>query len=612
MTKIQHSVPPNAPLNQQKKADLEALLVDLTGNEAAWISGYLAALGQAAGQGGVAAAQPTAGPAPLTILFGSESGNAESCARQAAEAAAQAGFKPVVRDMAECQPVDIAGEKRVLVIVSTWGEGDPPETATDFHAHIMAAGAPALKGLHFAVFALGDSSYADFCECGKQLDRRFGELGAQRVLARADADVDFEAPFAAWLEAVLPAMRTASADAAGSPRVAAGGHMPPAEVPAAPASEAFGKKNPFPAPVKALINLNGRGSAKLTCHVEFSLEGSGLDYAPGDVVGVFPENCPEVVADLLESTGYAPNQEVPAESGDGKPLAEVLQRDFDITSLSASLMKKYAPLAGNKELDGFLEPENKDCLKDWLWGREIRDLFREFPPARQLPVEAFLGLLRKMPPRLYSIASSLRAHPDEVHLTVGAVFYNGYGRARKGVCSTYLCERIQKGDNVRLYTHHNKNFFLPENGDTPVIMIGPGTGIAPFRAFVEERAVLGHKGRNWLFFGDQHFNTDFLYQLEWQDYLRKGVLSRMDVAFSRDTDHKVYVQHRMLEQAADLYAWMQEGAFFYVCGDANRMAKDVHQALIQIYSEQGGVSIEAAEVAVKELQKSKRYQRDVY
>jgi sulfite reductase (NADPH) flavoprotein alpha-component len=327
------------------------------------------------------------------------------------------------------------------------------------------------------------------------------------------------------------------------------------------------------------------------------------------VVGVFPANCPEVVEDFIAAIGASKDDKVP---GDDRCLAEVLASDFDITSLNPSLMKKYAPLAGNAELDAFLAEDNKEQLKAWLWGREVRDLFLAFPPAKPMPAAAILGLLRKMPPRLYSIASSLRAHPNEVHLTVGAVHYNAHGRDRKGVCSTYLCERIQKGDTVPLYTHQNKNFFLPESGDTPIIMIGPGTGIAPFRAFVEERAALGQQGRNWLFFGDQHFNTDFLYQLEWQDYLKKGILSRMDVAFSRDTDHKVYVQHRMKQQARDLYAWIKEGAFFYVCGDANRMAGDVHQALIEILAEQGGTSRDAAEVAVKELQKSKRYQRDVY
>jgi sulfite reductase (NADPH) flavoprotein alpha-component len=275
-------------------------------------------------------------------------------------------------------------------------------------------------------------------------------------------------------------------------------------------------------------------------------------------------------------------------------------------------MKKYARLANNISLNALIESEDRERIKNWLWGREIRDLVAGFPPSSPLETDAVLGILRKMPPRLYSIASSIKAHPDEVHLTVGTVEFDAYGRHRKGVCSTYLCQRIKPGDKVALYTHHNKNFGIPEDGDVPMIMIGPGTGIAPFRAFIEERKATGAKGRNWLFFGDQHLQTDFLYQLEWQKYLKNGVLTRLDVAFSRDQDYKIYVQDRIKENAADIYSWLQDGAHFYVCGDANRMAKDVHQALIDIHVEHGGLSSEAAEEAVTELKKTKRYQRDVY
>jgi len=376
-------------------------------------------------------------------------------------------------------------------------------------------------------------------------------------------------------------------------------------------SEPFGKKNPFPAAVKHLVNLNGRGSAKETYHVELSLEGSGLEYGAGDVAGVFPVNCPEVVEDFLQVSGFT-GEEALGQDGEVKSLRDALSTDFDITGLNVAFLKKYAALAANAALDDFLAADDKEKLTAYVYGREVRDVLAEFPAAEKLSPDSLTGILRKMPPRLYSIASSPKAHPGEVHLTVGAVTYEAHGRKRKGVCSTYLCQRIQKGDQVRLYTHHNKNFNLPEDGSIPIIMVGPGTGIAPFRAFVEERKATSATGKNWLFFGDQHFNTDFLYQLEWMGYLKEGVLTRMDVAFSRDTDHKIYVQHRMMEAAGDLYAWLQEGAHFYVCGDANRMAKDVHQALIDIYIQQGGQSPEAAEETVKELQKSKRYQRDVY
>ena len=374
---------------------------------------------------------------------------------------------------------------------------------------------------------------------------------------------------------------------------------------------AYGKKNPFPAEVKQLVNLNGRGSAKETCHIELSLAGSGLEYVPGDVAGVIPENCPEVVEDFLQVTALDGDTTLAHEDAE-VTLRDLLGRRLNITTVNLPLMKKWADVAGNPALDALIGSDDKQRVNDWLWGREVRDLIAEFPPSRPLEAADLIGILRPMAPRLYSIASSLRAHPDEVHLTVGAVEYEAHGRHRKGVCSTYLCQRITEGSHVALYTHHNKNFGLPEDGDVPIIMIGPGTGIAPFRAFIEDRAATGAKGKNWLFFGDQHFNTDFLYQTEWQNYMKKGVLDRVDVAFSRDQDFKIYVQHRIMENAADIYAWLQEGAYFYVCGDKERMARDVDKALHEVYVQQGGLSLQEAETAVLELKKGKRYQRDVY
>jgi sulfite reductase (NADPH) flavoprotein alpha-component len=597
-------LPETAPFEGPQRHAAEQLLgAGLSAEQRSWLSGFLAGMGSSAA--GSATRQAGAGNRKVTILFGSESGNAEACAQEAAQVLGKSGLKSTIADMVDVNRTKLSSMETLLVIVSTWGEGDPPENATDFHQFFMSDKAPRMDKTRFAVFALGDTSYADFCECGKQFDQRLEALGATRILDRADADVDYEGPFKKWLEAVSTKL---AADSQAAPAVSV---LEPSGATAAVPAEPYGKKNPFPAPVTTLINLNGRGSAKETYHVELSLEGSGMSYVPGDVLGVFPENCPEVVDDFLKAIDLSGETAVTV-GEDSLSLKEALTRSFDITSVNASLMKKYAPLAKNEALDAFLKPDQKEALKEWLWGRELRDLFLEFPPRAKLDPQVLAGMLRKMPPRLYSIASSLNAHPDEVHLTVGAVLYNAHGRDRKGVCSTFLGHRLAVGETALVYTHHNKNFFLPENPDTPIIMVGPGTGIAPFRAFLEERDYLGAKGRNWLFFGDQHFNSDFLYQTEWQKYLKSGLLTRMDVAFSRDTDHKVYVQHRMKEKARDLYAWMEEGAFFYVCGDANRMAKDVHQALIDIYVEEGGLAQEAAETKVKELQKSKRYQRDVY
>lgn len=627
MSEPTSNLPENAPFGHEQKVALNALLPTLSGPQALWLSGYFSHLGQMSGAAASSAAvssgpatAPTAAPsAPLSILYGSESGNAEALAGRADKAAQAAGFRSAVYDMGDYSPAKLKDEKNVLIIVSTWGEGDPPERAVDFHEFVMGGNAPKLDGVNFAVFALGDTSYPDFCECGKQFDKRFAELGANRVLERVDADVDFDEPFEAWLAAVMPKWvetagvkqaAAAIAPAAVASAVGAGmGFGAPTLAP--PADEGYSKNKPFAAELKEEIILNGRGSAKETLHVELSLEGSGLTYEVGDALGVFPENCPEVSEHMLRCAGFR-GDEIKEIDGEHLTIQEILLGGYDVTSLNKSLMRKYGAVAKNRALEALLKDENKSKLNDYLHGRELCDLFYDFPSVDQLSVDQLLGLLRKMPPRLYSIASSLKAHPDEVHLCVGVVRYDTHGKERKGVCSTFLADRRGVGERVPVYVHANKNFKLPTDPDTPIIMVGPGTGIAPFRAFVEERAAIGAKGRNWLFFGDQRFQTDFLYQTEWQDYQKSGLLSRMDVAFSRDTDQKVYVQHRMKERAKDLYSWLEEGAYFYVCGDANRMAKDVHRALIEIVAEQGGRSTEAAEAYVKALQKERRYQRDVY
>lgn len=627
MSNSTFQLPDNAPFRHEQKVALGALLPTLSAQQASWLSGYFAAVAQASGDTAPSApAVVSSAPAapkpsvPLTILYGSESGNSEACAQEVLKEATAAGFKARAVDMGDYDRSQLAKEKHLLVIVSTWGEGDPPENATDFYEFVMSDAAPQLKGLQFSVCALGDTSYPDFCECGKQFDQRLEALGGTRVLERVDCDVDYEEPFQGWLKAVLPKMvevsglKEAQAEAeaaaeAAAPVVTAVSDS--AAVAAAAVIEPYGKKNPFRSELKQRVLLNGRGSAKETYHLEFALEGSGLSYKPGDVLGMFPTNCEDVIEDLVRVAGFR-GDEIREDEQGIRSVPEILETDYDITTLNANLLKKYQPVAKSKALDDLLQPDHKDKLSAYLHGRELRDMYADFPPADALSVEQFLGMLRKMPPRLYSIASSIKAHPDEVHLTVGVVRYETHGISRKGVCSSYMAERLAVGEKASIYLHHNKNFFLPEDPNTRTIMVGPGTGIAPFRSFIEERDAIGAKGENWLFFGDQHFNSDFLYQLEWQDYMKKGILTRMDVAFSRDTDEKVYVQHRIKEQAKDIYAWMEEGAYFYVCGDASRMAKDVHEALIEVYQTQGSLSREAAEEKVKQLQKDKRYQRDVY
>lgn len=592
-------IPSHAPFSEPQRNSLNQILPTLSDQQVTWLSGFLAGV-QSSGNPGEAAAPAPAASIPLTILYGTESGNAETLAAEAKKAATAKGFTAKTVDMGDYKQGDLAKEKNLLVICSTWGDGEPPDRAVPFYEFVMGDKAPKMDGARFSVLSLGDTAYEKFCQTGKDFDTRLENLGAKRFHPRTDCDLDYEAPFKKWLDGALHDLSELAAPIA--PPVTNG-----APAPVAPSIE-YGKKHPFPSELKERVLLNGRGSIKETIHLELNLAGSGMTYEAGDALAVLPTNCAADVTHLIEAGKFKDDDVVAAPDGSEGPLNEVLAQYYDITGLTKNLVKKYNELAKNAELEAMLN--DKDKLQGYLWGRQVCDLLADYPIG--LPAKDFVSLLRKMPPRLYSIASSLKAHPDEVHLTVAAVRYDAHGRARKGVASTYLADRVAIGETMPVYTHHNKNFKLPESGDTPIIMVGPGTGIAPFRAFVEDRAADGAKGKNWLFFGDQRFSYDFLYQLEWQDYLKDGVLTKLSTAFSRDQPEKIYVQQRMLEQGKDIYAWLQDGAHFYVCGDASRMAHDVNEALITIFEKHGGKSREDAEAAVKQLQKDKRYQRDVY
>ncbi|MGF1453151.1 MAG: assimilatory sulfite reductase (NADPH) flavoprotein subunit [Opitutales bacterium] len=600
-------LPVQHPLTPQQAKTLSQL--DLTRDQALWLSGFLAGFGATpadAPAGAASAAAPTAAT-EVVILYGSESGNSEGLAERTRASAKQKGLNPKVVNMADASPAQLKQWQNLLVIVSTWGDGDPPDSAAPFYEALLNGSAPKLSGNRFAVLALGDTSYEHFCLTGRKVDERLGELGAERIAPRVDCDVDYEDPYEKWAADVLRKLSEATSEAATT-------STSTAEAPAAitaPAVE-YGKKNPFPAPLKERVLLNGRGSAKETYHLEIGLEGSGLTYEPGDALALLPSNSPHDVDLVIGATGLAP--ETPVDDGFGSevPLYEALLHRYDITNASSLFLRKYQGLADNAELEKVISPEHKEQLKDYLWGRQIVDIVETFKPKHALDPKDFLGILRKMPPRLYSISSSLKAHPDEVHLTIAAVRYTSHGRKRTGVASTFIADRVEIGGTMPVYLHHNKNFRLPADPATPVVMVGPGTGVAPFRAFLEERQATGASGKNWLFFGDQHFLTDFLYQTEFQDYLKSGNLDRLDLAFSRDQKRKVYVQNRMTEAGRELYDWLENGAYFYVCGDASRMAGDVHEALIQIVSEHGGRPREEAEAYVNDLRKVKRYQRDVY
>jgi len=581
----------SSPLDQNQQALLESLTATLNPTQAIWVSGYTAALGGGAG----ASASKN-----ITVLYGTESGNSEMLADKLTKAAKKKGHKAKLTNMADITAKDLVGSEALLVVVSTWGDGEPPESAETFYGELMAGGID-LKDVDFSVCALGDTSYEQFCQTGIDVDTQLEKLGAKRIVNRTDCDVDFDDAFAAWEKSVWEKLGASSGGAQTSGSALASG---PAVV--------FDKKNPFPAEILENVVLSGDYSAKETIHVEFSLEGSGFQYEPGDVLCVIPQNADDTTESILAETKLATDAEVEIQNVGKTTFGYALKNLLDITGISKKVATSIQTLSSSDELAKIIAGEGEESFKDWSYGKEVIDLLEFVTLPADLTAQQLVDCFRALPPRLYSIASSPKAHPDEVHLTVAAVRYDAHGKSRKGVASTYLADDAKVGTKVNVYLHKNKNFRLPENGDTPIIMVGPGTGIAPFRAFIEERAEDEAKGESWLFFGDQKYNEDFLYQLEFQEHLKSGALSKLDVAFSRDQPTKVYVQNKMQENAAELWAWLEKGAHFYVCGDASRMAKDVNDTLINIISEQGGKSPEEADEYLKALKKDKRYQRDVY
>ncbi|MDL0433282.1 assimilatory sulfite reductase (NADPH) flavoprotein subunit [Marinobacter sp. TBZ242] len=597
----------NSPLTDEQARQLNELLKGLEDHQVDWLSGYLA--GWRAAQTGQPAAGAAAAPAPgasaeapsLTILYGSQTGNAEGVAEMLGEQASARGINVKIVDMADYKPRQLKSETFVAVLASTHGEGDPPDNALDFHEFLHGRKAPGLKGVNYGVLALGDTTYEHFCQTGKDFDTRFEELGATRLTERVDCDVDYDDPAEAWIESILGAIE----EKAGATAQTAGA-APGAGV--ATAKARYDRRNPFPAPVLENLVLNGRGSNKETRHLEFSLEESGLHYQPGDAVGVYPQNNPKLVAAIIEKLGLDPDESVSLGETE-TTLSEALQHYREITVLTLPLMEQWAAYSGDDELQKMVD--NHSTLTEWMRGRDLLDLIETWP-VEALGADTLTGMLRKLPPRLYSIASSQAQVEDEVHVTVAAVRYETHGREREGVASTWLSDRIEDDATVPVYIDPNKNFKLPDDDDAPIIMVGPGTGVAPFRAFMQEREERGAKGRNWLFFGEQQFRADFLYQAEWLNWRRQGLLDHITVAFSRDQEQKVYVQHRIREQSTEIWSWLQDGAYLYVCGDADAMAPDVNEALIDVIAEEGGKSREEATEYLRELAREKRYQRDVY
>jgi sulfite reductase (NADPH) flavoprotein alpha-component len=579
------AIPKTAPFEDEEIELLNRVVGPATPLQRAWLAGFLA--GVEATEGTSSALVPAAPPAaaePLAIVYASESGNSERLAGDLAKIARKNGLKPNLIDMADLDVATLGQTKRLVVIAATWGEGDPPARAVRAYGELMGDAAPKLDGVEFGVLALGDTAYADFCGVGKKIDARLEALGAKRVVDRVDCDLDFETPAGDWIGHAVKAL---------APPEAGRGTVIAVDFGKAGSSS---KTEIVEAEIVEHTDLNSSRSDKETVHLALSFDGAAPPYEPGDALDLYPENDPAEVDALLAAAGL---------SGDQALRAEFI-KSRDITTLSLKSLETYAEQTGHYYVKKLIADGE---ARAWIEGRQLIDLVTTFPIA--LTAEHLRAVTRALAPRAYSIASSHREFDDEAHLLISAVRYVSHGRDRKGVASNYIVERMKKGGRVRVKVRPNKHFRLPA-ADKDIVMVGPGTGVAPFRAFVQERRATEAKGRNWLFFGDRQFTHDFLYQLEWQEALKDGGLSRLDLAFSRDQPEKIYVQDRIWERRRDLVEWLDGGAHFYVCGDAKAMAKDVRAALVRAYADVKALSAEAAEQAVAGLERDHRYLTDTY
>jgi sulfite reductase (NADPH) flavoprotein alpha-component len=579
-------IPKTAPFAEEEINLLNRVVGPASAVQRAWLAGFLAGLDASSLPAGIEPlpAAPARPAEPITIVYASESGNCEKLANDLAKAARKNGLKPTLIDMADLDLAQLGSAKRLVFIAATWGEGDPPARAARAYGELMGEGAPRLDGVEYGVLALGDTAYVEFCAIGKKVDERLAALGGKRVVDRVDCDLDFAAPASAWIGAALKVLTPPDANRG---RVIAVDFGKPAAAPNTDIVEAE---------ISEHVNLNSSRSNKETIHLALAFEGGAPAYEPGDSLDLYAENDPAYVDELLKHAGLV---------GDDKLRAELI-KSRDVTTLSIKTVETYAVQTGHQYVKALLADGH---AKEWIVGRQLIDLIAMFPIA--LTPDHLRAVTRPLAPRAYSIASSRREVADEAHLLISAVRYETHGRARKGVASNYAAERLKRGGRVRVKLKPNKHFALPA-GDRDIIMVGPGTGVAPFRAFVQERRATAATGRSWLFFGDRQFTHDFLYQLDWQEALKDGALTRMDVAFSRDTPEKIYVQHKLWQQRRDLIEWLDGGAHFYVCGDAKNMAKDVRATLVRAYADVKALSPEATEQAVASLERDKRYLQDTY
>lgn len=589
------------PLTPEQLAKLQSAIGEFSPHQLAWLSGYF--WGMVNQQPGTVAVTPApAVAASVTVISASQTGNARRVAEQLRDDLTAAGLGVTLVNAGDYKFKQIAQEKLLLIVASTQGEGEPPEEAVALHKYLFSKKAPQMAGTGFAVFGLGDTSYENFCQTGKDFDARLAELGGERLFDRADADVDFKSAAEAWRKQIVDVLKQRVPQAtAAQTQVSVAGSV--AQIVSSP----YSKESPLTASLAVKQKITGRNSDKDVRHIEIDLGESGLSYQPGDALGVWYHNDPDLVEEII-GLSWRTGDETVTLNDQTMTLREALTERLELTQNTTVIVEKYAALSRDERLIELLA--DKHQLQQYAQTTPLPDMIRQAPA--DLDAEQLVALLRPLTPRLYSIASSQEEVGSEVHITVGVVRYEVDGRARTGGASGYLADRLEEDGELRVFIEHNDNFRLPANPQTPVIMIGPGTGIAPFRAFIQQRAAEGAEGLNWLFFGNPHFTEDFLYQVEWQRFVKDGVLSRIDLAWSRDQKHKVYVQDKLREQGAEVWRWIEQGAHIYVCGDANRMAKDVEQALLELLAEHGGMDAEQADEFLSELRVERRYQRDVY
>lgn len=606
--KNSNQAPPASALDANQLAQLQQMTQSYSPLQLAWASGYLAAKSEVSTvAGAVSAAVQFAPSTTLTILFASQTGNAKGVASKLADAAKAAGIGVNLKNVADYKPKSLKTETHLLIVASTNGEGEAPDDAIEFHEFLGGKRAPKLPNLKYSVLSLGDSSYEFFCQTGKDFDERLAALGATAVAPRVDCDVDYDEDAKTWTTSIVESLKDelTAQDAGLAPVVSLVGTA------TAGAESLYNKQKPYTAELIVSQKITGRDSAKDVRHVEIDLGESGLTYQAGDALGVYFDNDEALVDELLSALSLTGEEEVSLKKGEVSvklAVKDALIHELEITLTAPSFVEFWASHSGDDKLKTIAS--DKNTAREYAANHQIVDIVNGAPAS--IKAQDFVDALRKLTPRLYSIASSQSEVDEEVHLTVGLVSYENNGKTRQGGASGFLTNRLEEGGNVRVFIEHNDNFRLPQNPETPVIMIGPGTGVAPFRAFMQERDAMEATGDNWMFFGDQTFTQDFLYQVEWQGYLKSGLLTRMDVAFSRDQAQKIYVQDRLQENAAEVFAWLERGAHLYICGDANRMAKDVHTTLETIIEQQGGLSKEQAQDYLKSLRSAKRYQKDVY